>query len=152
MTALSVTVLACCWIQFFIGFWNGIFEEKKDVNFFFFFFFSFISFTDQKFWNEKLCTYLVVSCKWQYITLSLLILRNSFILFTHNLQLHLYHTVFWKESSNINGHHFHLISTKQTTTSISNLWIKKRPHNMEIQILVWDRHKNVVGNVFKIWL
>jgi hypothetical protein len=28
----------------------------------------------------------------------------------------------------------------------------KRPHHMdmEIQILVWDRHKNVVGNDFKI--
>jgi len=36
--------------------------------------------------------------------------------------MHLYHTVFWKESSNSIGQHFLLISTKQTTTSISNLW------------------------------
>jgi len=54
---------------------------------------------------------------------------------------HLYHTVFWKESSNSN--HLYL-------KSLSIKW----PHHMdmEIQILVWNRYKNVVSNGFKIWL
>jgi len=29
---------------------------------------------------------------------------------------------------------------------------KTKPYDMEIQTLVWDRHKNVLGNVFMIWL
>jgi len=33
-------------------------KKKKDLKFFFF---AFISFTDKKFWNEKLFIYLVVS-------------------------------------------------------------------------------------------
>jgi hypothetical protein len=29
---------------------------------------------------------------------------------------------------------------------------KTKPYDMKIQTLVWDRHKNVLGNVFMIWL
>ena len=60
--------------NFLLGSDNSIFEKKKkDLKKWFFF--AFISFTDKKFWNEKLFMYLVVSCKWP--TLSLLIWWNS---------------------------------------------------------------------------
>ena len=106
--------------HFLLGSDNGIFEEisefKKS-------FFAFISFTDKKFWNNKLFTYLVLSCKWH--TLSWLIWWNSWnkllVLYTCIIG-NSYHTVFWQEISNSNGQHFPLISSKQTTTFISNLW------------------------------
>jgi hypothetical protein len=60
--------------NFLLGSDNSIFEKKKK-RFKKWVFFAFISFTDKKFWNEKLFMYLVVSCKWP--TLSLLIWWNS---------------------------------------------------------------------------
>ena len=57
--------------------------------------------------------------------------------------MHLYHTVFSTLPPYINKSNNHLY--------LKSLNVKRSHHmDMEIQILFWDRHKNVVGNDFKI--
>ena len=107
--------------HFLLGSDNGIFEEISEFKKYFFC-------IHILHWSEILERQIVyISCflsrKWH--TLSWLIWWNSWnkllVLYTCIIG-NSYHTVFWQESSNSNGQHFPFISSKQTTTFISNLW------------------------------
>ena len=140
MTALLVTVLASCWLQFFIGFWQWYFWRRKKGSKKSCFLHSYPSLIR----NEKWFTYLVVSCNWHtlchclfYETLYIIYLCYALVSYCILKRKFEQHWSTLPPYINKTTNHIYFKS----------LNINRPLHmDMEIQILVWDRHKSVVGN------